>query len=154
MVPSFGFSPGPLIMIFKSSFLMAFCLNCYSFVVGDGVLFCFGRIEWGQGCHRSLLCLFFSTVCLQSSMPLEKWFPCPLQSAWITDFHMVSGDNTGYRHSHGLSISTHHRPQHGLQWQYRPWTLTRPSVTAWASDSIVALSSSAGQGCQCGRAHF
>lgn len=41
-------------------------------------------------------------------------------------------------------ISMCHRPQHGSQWQYRPWTLTQPSFSAQATDTTTAL----GQGCQ------
>lgn len=47
-------------------------------------------------------------------------------------------------------INKCHRPQHYLQWQDRPWTSTQPSTSAWAMNTITALSSIIHQGRQHG----
>lgn len=76
----------------------------------------------------------FLTMSLQLLIPLQKYLSYPLQSArtQIIDFHMVS------------FISTCHRPQRGLWWQYRPQTSTRPSAASWAMDTIMVPGSSTG----------
>lgn len=69
-------------------------------------LFLFGGLVGGggEGCGRSLLCLSFLTMNLQSSVLLQKKLSCHLQVvvAHIMDFHIVFGDGMDHRHQHGL----------------------------------------------------
>lgn len=59
---------------------------------------CLNHFSFGLGLVRR------GYLCLQSSTPLQKKLPFPLQSetAWIMDFHMVSGGSTDHRHQHCL----------------------------------------------------
>lgn len=85
---------------------MASCLDCY--LGEDGA------------CHRSLLCLSFSIVTLQSLISLGKKPSCPLWSmaARIMDFPMV-GDSMGVPMASGIrplcmvSSSTDRGEHHG-----------------------------------------
>ena len=81
--------------------------------------------------------MFLSNVSPQSSLPVQKKLPCPLQSAGarFMDFHMVSGDST----DHGY-------PPCVSKWQYGPWTPTQSPAVAWPRDINIALGGSTDQG--------
>lgn len=108
--------------------------------------------------HRGLLCLSFSTVSLQSSIPLQKKHACPLQSAAarIMDVHMVSGYSTGRRQTmdipkaFGGNKDHEHQPQ-GQHSSLSPtWlraaaqisTSTWPSVVTLATGNFLKVSCS------------
>ena len=72
---------------------------------------CLSFIDSGRGCHRSLLCLPFSTVRLQSLILQQKILRCPLQSkaTWLMNFQTVSGYSRD--HEHPLVSISYHRLQ-------------------------------------------
>ena len=113
-----------LIVMFKGSF---WWLPVYAVTFGVG---------WtrGRGCHRTLLCPFFSTVHLQSLLPLQEELPCPLHAvgARITGFYMISGNRTKHEHSYGL------------QHQHMPRNSSWPPVAARPADINMTLCHSAG----------
>ena len=81
-----------------------------------------------------------STANLQSSIPLQKNLPCPLQliGAWSIDFHTAVSDNSiDFECPPTSGVSTCHRPQHALKCQYWPqtpkglWQQPSPWISAW-----------------------
>lgn len=79
----------------------------------------------GQGCHSSFLCSSFSTVSLQSSIPLQK-------QGFFLPF--IASVNMDHRLNIISCVSTSQ-----VKW---------PSTAAWATDTIIVLRTSTDQGYQ------
>lgn len=100
----------------QSSFILetytSASLSRFSGVLLGGFLARLLLWDGAGGCGRSLLCLSFSTVSLQSWTALQR-LPCPLQSG---------------------SGSADHRLARGIGQQHTPWTSAQPLSTACATN--------------------
>lgn len=108
--------------------------------------------EWCRGFHRSLLSPPFSTESAVINATV-KVASLPFRDSRSKDHELPYGfwQQRGSWTATWSPASPHAMdPQHSLQWQYRPWASPQPSAKAWATNTIIALGGSPGQGHQHG----
>lgn len=105
---------------------MASCLRC-CFFVGVGLR--------GEAYQKSLPCLLFSTVSLQSWIALQKKLPCLLQSVSACTVDVLGQHRPKYQH--GFRRQQKYEHPHGLQRQLRPQTSTLASAAAGPDSHMV-----------------
>lgn len=84
-------------------------------------------LEKGVVVVMKSLCLNSESVVISTTAEVASLTFTICGRSMHMDLHMVSGDSSGpHTSTWSPGISPCHRPQHGLQGQYKPWTSTNP----------------------------